>query len=266
MPDERMKGEYAMKIYYCGNEDCQGGDSFGPVARSHYLVHFILEGQGICRREDSAYRIKAGEAFLTYPGEMIHYEADEKKPWSYFWIAFGGEEAEALLGEYHFDEIRNAVKIRRKEKNELYLRQMLEIFNSSGCEERELLGYFYLILSCLESSENKRAKSNDKVYLEKAIVYMNENFCYDININDVARYVGIDRTYLYRIFMQSRGISPKQYIMNYRMEAARDMLRNTKYSVTEVGFSTGFRDSSSFCKCFQKEIGMSPLQYRKHKD
>ena len=86
-----------MKVYYCGREDCEKGHFFGPAVRSHQLIHFVLKGKGIYRTEYGEYEIKEGEAFLIRPGEVTYYRADLEEPWSYAWIAFDGDEAEALL-------------------------------------------------------------------------------------------------------------------------------------------------------------------------
>ncbi len=252
-----------MKIFYCGKEDCEPGHAFGPAVRAHYLIHFVSKGKGIYNTKRKSYQVKAGEAFLIRPGEVTYYEADGEEPWSYAWIAFNGEEAEEILNRHNFSEMHLISQIAKGERIFSFLNDMAALFETSGYDEKELLGYFYLIISCMEREVKSKEKNYDKGYFEKAIEYIHHNYSYDISIADVARHVGIDRTYLYRIFMRYKEISPKQYLINYRLLAAKEMLRNTKYNVTEVALSSGFHDSSSFCKCFQQKESMTPLQYRK---
>ena len=80
----------SLEIYFCGREQCAAGHSFGPAVRPHYLIHFILSGKGRYHVNGDAYHLQAGDAFLIYPGETTVYEADEKNPWEYAWIGFGG--------------------------------------------------------------------------------------------------------------------------------------------------------------------------------
>ena len=81
-------------------------------------------------------------------------------------------------------------------------------------------------------------------------------------IQDIADYIGVDRTYLYKIFMREAQISPKQYLLQYRIRAAAKLLQTQDYTVTEIAYSCGFRDSAAFCYHFRQQIGMTPRQYR----
>ena len=81
-------------------------------------------------------------------------------------------------------------------------------------------------------------------------------------MEDVAGYVGIDRTYLYRIFMEHAGISPVRYLLKVRMERACELLSKTELSVYEISLSTGYTDTSHFSGTFKKYFGESPTQYR----
>ena len=91
------------------------------------------------------------------------------------------------------------------------------------------------------------------------------NYTNPIQISEIAGYVGIDRTYLYRIFMHQAGVSPKQYLSRYRLEEAKEMLVQTEYRITEIAYSCGYHDSSSFCRHFQKATGNAPARYRSMK-
>ena len=83
-----------------------------------------------------------------------------------------------------------------------------------------------------------------------------------MQVKEIANYVGIDRTYLYRIFMRQAGISPKQYLSRHRLNEAKEMLKHTSYRITEIAYSCGYHDSSAFCRYFQKEMGIAPSKFR----
>lgn len=76
-----------------------------------------------------------------------------------------------------------------------------------------------------------------------------------------ARHIGIDRTYLYRIFSASESMSPKQYLMQVRINAAKKMLLAGTYTVSETALSCGFSDSASFCGRFKRCTGMTPKEF-----
>lgn len=95
----------------------------------------------------------------------------------------------------------------------------------------------------------------------KAIGYIKSNYGYPIQISDLARHIGIDRTYLYRIFSASESMSPKQYLMQVRINAAKKMLLAGTYTVSETALSCGFSDSASFCGRFKRCTGMTPKEF-----
>jgi AraC-like DNA-binding protein len=82
----------------------------------------------------------------------------------------------------------------------------------------------------------------------------------NISGKDIASFVGIDRTYLYKIFLKNRNISPKEYINQIRMNAAKNMLTE-QYTVEETALSCGFHDSAAFCNAFKKQTGFTPRQF-----
>ena len=88
------------------------------------------------------------------------------------------------------------------------------------------------------------------------------NFGYEIGVAEIARTVGIDRTYLYRIFRQQVGESPKRYLTAFRLRMAAGMLEETSLPVTEVALSCGFKEASLFDRQFRGTYGCTPLQYR----
>ena len=77
-------------IYTCGYETCEPSHSYGPVVRSGYLIHYILEGKGIYKTDGHIWQLSEGDAFLIRPNTLIYYEADKYHPWTYTWIGFQG--------------------------------------------------------------------------------------------------------------------------------------------------------------------------------
>ena len=252
-----------MKVYYCGREDCEKGHFFGPAVRSHQLIHFVLKGKGIYRTEYGEYEIKEGEAFLIRPGEVTYYRADLEEPWSYAWIAFAGGEAEALLERYYPDRRLPVCAMGETAAVSGWFEGLLGSFGSAEENRERVLGYFYLIMACLLRTGKGGVPVDEEGYFKRAVAFIRHNYSYPIQVSEIADYVGIDRTYLYRIFMHQAGVSPKQYLSRYRLEEAKEMLVQTEYRITEIAYSCGYHDSSSFCRHFQKETKTAPARYRR---
>lgn len=255
--------EISVKVYYCGREDCEKGHFFGPAVRSHQLIHFVLKGKGIYRTEYGEYEIKEGEAFLIRPGEVTYYRADLEEPWSYAWIAFDGDEADTLLERYYPDRRLPVCAMGETAAVSGWFEGLLGSFGSAEENRERVLGYFYLIMACLLRTGKGGVPVDEEGYFKRAVAFIRHNYSYPIQVSEIADYIGIDRTYLYRIFMRQAGVSPKQYLNRYRLEEAKEMLVQTEYRITEIAYSCGYHDSSSFCRHFQKETKTAPARYRR---
>lgn len=252
----------AVNIYYCGYEKCLPGHSFGPAIRSHYLMHFILSGKGSFQSKEGIFPVKVGEAFLIRPQEITFYQADQAEPWEYAWIAFDGLEAEGMLENCNLTYKTPVVGFTKIDQMRDELDRLVSSFKESKEAEWEWLGYFYLIFSKMNKKAREEMQLYDISYLHRAKEYMNHNYSYPIQIQEVAKYTGVERTYLYKIFMHYENCSPKQYLTQTRIRVAKELLKSTQYKITEVALSAGFHDASGFCKTFLQTEGITPSQYR----
>ncbi|MEK4978319.1 AraC family transcriptional regulator [Bacillus sp. FSL K6-6540] len=74
----------------------------------------------------------------------------------------------------------------------------------------------------------------------------------------------ISRGYFFELFKRSTGLPPTQYINQFRIHRAKEDLRNTDISITEIAEKFGFSSIHYFSKLFRQLNGLSPLEYRKH--
>lgn len=254
-----------LSIYFCGTEPCTPGHAFGPAVRPHYLIHVVLDGKGVYKRNGETYHLKAGDAFLISPMESTYYQADTKEPWRYAWVGFDGMSVEDLLKRTCFGSSCVYFCPEDEEKREAVITRILELldsFLSPGQNSLTLMGYFFQLLGSMQGQEPSSREDYPRQYLVKAMEYMNNNYSYNIRISDIASYVGVDRSYLYRIFMEEEHISPKQYLMRLRLRTSASMLRTSQYTITEIAYSCGFRDAAAFCSQFRKATGFTPSQFR----
>lgn len=85
----------------------------------------------------------------------------------------------------------------------------------------------------------------------------------DFNVTRLQETIGIGQKLLYRKVKQIAGVTPVEYIRNIRMEKAARLLREGKFSISEVMYMVGFTKSGYFSKCFQEAFGMTPSAYIK---
>lgn len=255
----------SLWVCQCGWEKCTQLHTFGPASRDHYLIHYIVDGKGTFKNSSGEYTLAKGQGFLITPGETTLYKADPDEPWEYYWVGFKGVDAEHLLSLCSLCTEQPIIKFDRTDEILQYFTDMFAAYNKSLAREYSMLGSLYLILASFMSQIKPRTftSSNIRIYLNTAIEYVSNNYAYDINVARLATYIGIDRTYLYRIFKDSLNISPEQYILKVRMTKAANLLKTTDDSVLQIALSTGFKDISHFSTVFKRFFLVTPTSYRK---
>lgn len=266
-----LKDKNSLDLYlaYCGVEKCNPSHSYGPAIRSDYLIHFILEGEGTYYVNGQEFVLGKNQGFLAFPNQLIHYEASKTNPWKYIWIAFNGIKAKEYLNYINLDENNVIYDYQKDSSLEEYVIRMLELNKFSYANKLELQGLLYLFLSKLANQINSNKKNNNSetvdLYIEKSIEYIQNNyFKKSLKITDLASFIGLNRSYLSNLFKKSLNISPQEFLLNYRIEQASNLLKTTNLPISSIATSVGYKDPLTFSKLFKKVKGSNPTDYRKN--
>lgn len=92
--------------------------------------------------------------------------------------------------------------------------------------------------------------------------YINDHLSQDIKLADLAALLGMSQFHFSHLFKQSMGIAPYQYLLQQRVERAKQLLKQTDQSIMDVAFSCGFNSHSHLSKQFRQLTGISPKAYR----
>ncbi|MEM6433205.1 MAG: AraC family transcriptional regulator [Cyanobacteria bacterium P01_D01_bin.115] len=107
---------------------------------------------------------------------------------------------------------------------------------------------------------HKGGLSSDR--LRRTLDLIHASLDQSLRLETLAAAVGLDVYYFSRLFRQSMGISPYQYVLQQRIEKAKSLLQNQALTVTAIALECGFTDSSHLARQFRKTVGMSPRDYR----
>ncbi|MGB8214025.1 MAG: substrate-binding domain-containing protein [Anaerolineales bacterium] len=109
----------------------------------------------------------------------------------------------------------------------------------------------------------QRLGSEAQRITRKAMAFVHEHFTETIGREDIAHHVGVSEGYLSRCFTQETGLSLIHYVTRYRIQQAKQYLNAGDLSITEIALEVGFSDSNYFSRAFHREVGISPLAYRR---
>lgn len=260
-----------LGMYQYGYEQCEPGHSFGPASRNHYLFHYIISGTGIlmadnAKGETQTYSIKSGQGFLIFPGQITTYYADQALPWEYVWIEFDGLRVKEALDLTELSVDHPVYHSHAKDLRGQIQDEMLYIVHHAAETPFHLIGHLYLFFDFLiQSSRTAKPVKSSKMsdyYIKEAINYIEQNFQNDISIEDIAAVCGINRSYFGKIFRNSIGRSPQEFLMNYRMVKATELLKLTSLSIAEIGSAVGYENQLHFSRAFKTIYGISPREWR----
>ncbi len=266
------KNSVDLYLCYCGIEECDSGHYYGPMKRSEFLLHYIIEGKGVYSVGEKTYHLCKNQAFLIYPNVTTFYQADKKEPWTYIWIGFNGVKAEACLEYANFNKTNLVNDFHNQDVLLDCVNGMLAANQLTYANDLIRESYLLKFLATLIQEKHPVQDSINnydypiQVYVEHAMEFIDHNYSNNIKVSDVANYVCINRSHLTRIFKAVLNMSPQQYLINYRINKACTLLKKTTHSISTIATMVGYDDPLAFSKVFKSLQGESPKSYREASD
>ncbi|MBQ0110984.1 MAG: helix-turn-helix transcriptional regulator [Oscillospiraceae bacterium] len=243
----------------------------------HKEFEIILVSQGalLVNVDGREYRCEAGDWFFVNSGavhsavpydcvyecvvfdleQIVHRHAFSEKS---FRALFSGS---ILLEGYHKS---GSGPIENVEKLFKYTRKQNEGFEYFVCAAiLEIFGYMFINGNAYKADKLYRRTAERLRPFESAVSYIENNYSGKISLHDLAKSAGISEKYFGEYFKKVSGKTPFEYLNEYRIERASEMLLCTDLPMVEIALNCGFNDQSYFTKTFKAQKGVTPFQYRK---
>jgi AraC-like DNA-binding protein len=271
-----------LAVVHTGMEQCAPGHAFGPGVRDYFLFHFVLAGHGFFQAEERTHHLGPGQGFLIFPDQVTYYQADLADPWHYVWIGFQGMRAAEcvrlagltrqapLVTDPSFcppDGLPADVSACPDQTLTGCFRQIVGLAGMSRGRSLRQLAILHLFLSLLieqnpdlppdENQYERRAW-----YVRQARDYLEMNYARKIQIADLSRQIGLDRSYFGAIFRRETGQSPQQYLLRLRIAKACRLMAFSSLPIAGIAHSVGYEDPLLFSRMFRQVMGCSPTRYR----
>ncbi len=262
-----------LSLYQFGWERCEPSHTFGPAARNHYLFHYVISGTGMLYADDTSghthiYQIKSGQGFMIFPNQINTYIADKDLPWEYTWVEFDGLRVREALSITGLSPDAPVYHARSHDMRETMMQEMLYIARHGDMPPFHLIGHLYLFLDALTRSVSPMGLSTSKggklrdFYIREALAFIELNFQNDISVENIADHCGLNRSYFGKIFKGAVGQTPQEFLLNYRMTKAAELLKLSRLSIGDISKAVGYDNQLHFSRAFKNVFGVPPRVWR----
>ena len=230
-----------------------------------YILIYCTDGFGSIEYMNFKIQLSAN-TFCVLPKNIAHiYEAHSKQPWSIYWMHFNGDLAHGIFKKFQGLSNKNPevvyTEYRISQFNQVY-RLIKNEHALSYLEYANLLGLNF-ITSLLYADIEKNNPVHATTLVEKIKGYLSQNLDKTLKTKDIAERFNYSNSYVLNTFKKQTGYSLIQFFNLKKTQKACEYLKFTDLSIKEISFKLGFQDPFYFTRLFKKNIGCSPLAYRK---
>lgn len=206
-----------------------------------------------------------GEEFLQEKCNVLVAEKGDERysigSFECFAVHFSSEETRAVT-----DKLPNVFKVFDSDTVLKSFKAMLAAYEKGTAEGILLAKAKILELVSILSAEG--VKNYEKKFLRysenilNACRFMEENFDSHIALCDIAAVSALSPSFFHKIFKESIGKTPQEYLLELRLSHAKNLLKNTNYSLTDIAYQCGFEGQAYFGSVFRRHIKTTPKKYR----
>lgn len=229
-----------------------------------YLV-YITTGRGLLETKSGKWEVNSGDIMVLYPGEWHNYKPDKNIGWEEYWIGIGEEALPNKVLNDLFPKNTSFVKQMGYQEELIFLyKQALKLVERNSLGYRRILAGIVLQLIAYVISHVEIELENREVLLCKNVKdFIKENLNTEIDFKKLASNHYLSYNRFRTIFKNNTGDSLQQYLIQERLEFAKELMVNTELSLKEISAKSGFNSLFYFSKIFKNKMGYSPGKMRR---
>ena len=249
-----------LKIHSFGYSSDINGSTFSARQNELYLISYVLSGKGTYNGNP----ISAGQGFIFMPNVVQYVYPDSSDPLELLWFTSADSRFADLLPHYNADSETN-IFTHNFPSELLDIKELVVAENRTTISDGRMLELFF---SVFKHHLNERhfivtKHTAPQRYIDFSVNYIKTHYNRDISVSKLTKMLGISQPYLYRIFKEAFGKSPKAFINEHRINHAKKLLTETDIPISRVASSVGYSDSFAFSKAFSAVQGVPPTEYRR---
>lgn len=231
-----------------------------------FLMVYTIHGKGFLQTANTELQLKKNDTVII-DCHSPHKYCSISDEWEFLWVHFDGICANTMFNLIYPDNTVCTVHINKPYEFERHIKELIQTANKN-----DVTGYTDISLrlhslintvcsSALERISDLKLSDND---IALALDFIENNYSKQITIDDMIADIHISKYHFIRLFRQIMGITPYQYLTNYRINTSKMLLHSTDKTVSQISEICGFLDTSNFITHFKKHTGQKPMQYRRN--
>lgn len=226
-----------------------------------FTMEYVISGKGHIEINGHEYIAETGDSYILPNGKNIRYYSDRADPWRKIWFnaqgAFLSETARifGLSGRIVFPKTNTLP----------YFKRILKICENKALSADEIntlcAPVFTELIMFISSEINKNDSISDEAMTLKR--YIDSRIEENISIKTLSKLIFRSESQTIRIFKKNFNTTPYDYLLDNKINRAKEIILNTNLSVKETAYRLGFSDEHYFSGIFHKKTGLSPTEYRK---
>ena len=231
--------------------------SFPPHIHSSFELIIILTGSMDITIDNTDYTVGKHEAVLIFPHQVHSLKSEKSEHMLYI---FSPDIIKAFSSK-----VISQIPLNNKFTLDEYLLFVLHSLEEN-CSIIKKKGTLYSVCAKFDEGAHyvERAKHNSKL-LQKIFEFIEHEYSKDCTLNKLAEVLSYDTAYLSRFFKRSVGLSYTEYVNQYRISIACEMLANTDCTVLQCALDCGYSSLRSFNRVFHSVLSISPSEFKKMK-
>lgn len=260
-PTSERKSPFRLQM--CGVSFCDGTYFVHRPHSNIHCIEYILCGRGTVQVDDTVFTAQAGDIYILPARHRHKYYSDAKDPWIKIWFNISGELVDRIFACYNLEKTYHI------EGLPIYplFREFLDNANAAADMYAAQDACAVVLLKIAQAVAAHihltppKAPTLAQILKEKI-----DNLTdFTADFDSLLTNLYCTKSHIIRLFKKEYGVTPYNYLLQRKLTQAKMLLENSAMPIRDIALTLGFRDSHYFSNFFKKEVGTSPLKYRKNK-
>ncbi len=271
---------WGLYVTGSGSADLPPGATYPPVEHpqnymfdfqhgrvlTEFQIVFISRGKGTFESKEAGTReIEEGTALLLFPGIWHRYAPARDTGWREHWVSFNGVQPEAFRDSGILPTEQQVLEIGMDETIIDLYQRILESMEGEKIGFKETISALtYQLIARINSIRKSQQFAGEETasFVQKSKAYMRDHIDSPIDLKLLTSELGVGYSWFRKTFKHHTGLAPNQYIMQLKLNKAKDLLVNTSLPIKQISSMLGFESQFYFSKFFKNKTGIPPIRWR----